>query len=218
MRRRERAHGGDGRVAGRVTILERDNKPSPDLGDAVIYLEGPAGGAGAGATRPAAFEVAINDKSYVPHVLVVPLGSTIRFPNHDPFNHNVFSPSEPNQFDLGLYGRNESKAHTFTQAGLARVYCNVHPRMVAYVYVAGNRHFTQALADGSFALDSVSPGRYRLHVWHERVAAEIVKDVTVPAAGAADVQVALNARGYRWQPHRNKYGKEYPTNAGRERY
>src|SRR5574341_2680356 len=172
-----------GRVAGRVTILERDNKPSPDLGDAVIYLEGGGGGGGGGtAARAATFEVAINDKSYVPHVIVVPVGSTVRFPNHDPFNHNVFSPSEPNQFDLGLYGRNEAKSRTFSQPGLVRVYCNVHPRMVAYVYVAANRLYTQPGADGTFALDSVPPGRYR------------------------------------WQPHRNKYGKEYPTNAGRERY
>ncbi|MBI1966515.1 MAG: hypothetical protein HYS40_00850 [Gemmatimonadetes bacterium] len=201
------------RVAGRVTILERDNKPSPDLGDAVIYLEGQGPAARAGS-----FEIAINDKVYVPHVLVVPVGSTARFPNHDPFNHNVFSPSEPNQFDLGLYGRNEARSKTFTQPGLVRVYCNVHPRMVAYVVVAANRWFTQPGADGSFTIDSVPPGRYRVHVWHERVASDIVKDLTVTVAGAGDVQVALNARGYRWQPHKNKYGREYPTSAGRERY
>jgi len=203
------------RVAGRVTILERGNKPSPDLGDAVIYLEGSGEGA---AARPATVEVAINNKLYVPHVLVVPVGSTVKFPNRDPFNHNVFSPSEPNQFDLGLYGRNEAKSWTFARPGLARIYCNVHPRMVSYVMVAANRFFTQPGTDGSFALDSVPPGRYRLHVWHERIAAEVVKDLTVTAAGATDVQVALNARGYRWQPHKNKYGREYPTNAGRERY
>ena len=201
------------RVAGRVTILERDNKPSPDLGGAVIYLEGPGA-----AAAPATFDIAINDKIYVPHVVVVPVGSTVRFPNHDPFNHNVFSPSEPNQFDLGLFGRNEVKNRALSQPGLVRVYCNVHPRMVAYVYVAANRFFTQPGTDGSFALEGVAPGHYRLHVWHERVAAEVVKDVVVPATGVRDVQVALNARGYRWQPHKNKYGREYPTNAGRERY
>ena len=127
-------------MAGRVTILERDNKPSPDLGGAVIYLEGP------GATAPpGTFDIAINDKIYVPHVLVVPVGSTVRFPNHDPFNHNVFSPSEPNQFDLGLFGRNEVKSRALAQPGLVRVYCNVHPRMVAYVYVAANCAFTNSI-------------------------------------------------------------------------
>jgi len=72
--------------------------------------------------------------------------------------------------------------------------------------------------DGSFAIDNVAPGHYRLHVWHERIAAEIVKDVTVGAAGAGDLQVALDARGYKWKAHKNKDGEEYPTNAGYERY
>jgi hypothetical protein len=61
----------------------------------------------------------------------------------------------------------------------------------------------------------VPTGRYRLHVWHERIPTEVVKEI---AANDANLQIALNARGYRWEPHRNKYGKNYPTNAGRERY
>jgi plastocyanin len=205
------------RLAGHLLILDRDNKPAPDVGDAVVYLESVGGGGGPQA-RPVTAEIAISDKVYVPHVIVVPVGSTVRFPNHDPFNHNVFSVSEPNGFDLGLYGRGEAKAQTFTAPGLVRVFCNVHPRMVAYVVVLGNRWFAQPSGDGAFAISDVPPGRYRLHVWHERVAAEVVKDVVVTAQGAAEVQVALNARGYRWQPHKNKYGRDYPTNAGRERY
>ena len=204
-----------GRISGRIVILEKDNKPSPDLGDAVIYLEGPA--SPATAAKPVTVEIAITDKTYAPHVVVVPVGSTVRFPNHDPFNHNVFSVSEPNSFDLGLYGRGEAKSHTFDHPGLVRVYCNVHPRMVAYVLVMENRYYAQPGTDGSFAIDNVPAGRYRLHVWHERIPSEVVKDIT--AGGAEpELQIALNARGYAWQPHRNKYGRNYPTNAGRERY
>jgi len=202
------------RVAGRIIILEKDNKPSPDLGDAVLYLEGPKSSADR-ASRTTV-EIAITDKVYAPHVVVIPVGSTVRFPNHDPFNHNVFSVNEPNQFDLGLYGRGEVKSQTFTQPGLVRVYCNVHPRMVAYVFVMENRYYAQPGTDGAFSIDSVPQGRYRLHVWHERIPTEVVKDVTAGPGG--DLQIALNARGYRWQPHRNKYGRNYPTNAGRERY
>ena len=201
-----------GRVVGRITILEKRNKPSPDLGSAVVYLEG-AGPAAA----PATLDITINDKVYRPRVVVALVGSTVRFPNTDPFDHNVFSASEPNQFDLGLYGRGGAKSHTFTHPGLVRVYCNVHPKMVAYVVVTPNRYYAQPGVDGSFAIENVPPGQYRLHVWHERIAAEIVKDVTV-APGAGDLQVALDARGYRWQPHKNKDGQEYQTNAGLERY
>ena len=202
------------RVAGRIVILEKDNKPTPDLGDAVVFLEGAA--TPATTAEPVTVEIAITDKVYAPHVVVVPIGSTVRFPNHDPFNHNVFSVSEPNTFDLGLYGRGESKSQTFTHPGLVRVYCNVHPRMVAYVQVMANRLYAQPGQDGSFLIENVPVGRYRLHVWHERIPTEVIKEVTAGAAG--DLQIALNARGYKWQPHRNKFGRNYPTNAGRERY
>src|SRR5438034_6128442 len=205
------------RVAGKIVILEKNNKPSSDLSDAVLYLESPA--AVATAANPATVEIAITDKKYAPHVVVIPVGSTVRFPNHDPFNHNVFSVSEPNSFDLGLYGRGEAKSHTFEHPGLVRVYCNVHPRMVAYVLVMENRYYAQPGNDGSFTIDNVPAGRYRLHVWHERIPSEVVKDVTAGAAATLqDLQIALNAQGYKWQPHRNKYGRNYPTNAGRERY
>jgi len=205
-----------GRVAGRIVILEKDNKPSPDLSDAVLYLEAPA--AVTTAARPVTVEIAITDKTYAPHVVVVPLGSTVRFPNHDPFNHNVFSVSEPNSFDLGLYGRGEAKSYTFTHPGLVRVYCNVHPKMVAYVVVTANRYYAQPGVDGSFTIDNVAPGRYRMHTWHERISAEIVKDLIVASSGLGDLRVALDARGYKWRPHKNKDGQEYQTNAGYERY
>lgn len=200
-------------VRGRIVILEKDNKPSTDLGDAVVFLEG------LGDPSPAArFDVTISDKAFAPHVLVVPVGSTVAFPNHDPFDHNVFSVSEGNSFDLGLYGRGEGKSVTLQHPGLVRVFCNVHPRMVALVLVMGTHHYAQPGADGSFTINGVGPGSYRLHVWHERAPTEVVKEVAVGAAGVSDLVVTLNARGFRWQPHKNKFGKDYPTNAGRERY
>jgi plastocyanin len=202
-----------GHVSGRITIQEKSNAASPDLGDAVVYLEGPGV-----ALAPTRFEIAISDKTFSPHVLVVPVGTTVAFPNHDPFDHNVFSVSDSNSFDLGLYGRGEGKATVFRYPGLVRVFCNVHPRMVALVQVMATHHFTQAGGDGSFTVSGVEPGTYKLHVWHERASQEFVRDVVVGPNGVAEIQVALNAREFRWQPHKNKFGKDYPTNAGRERY
>lgn len=205
----------DGRVSGTIAILEKHNRPSPDIGDAVIYL---VGGAETPA-RPVTVDVPIADKRFVPDVIVVPVGSTVRFPNTDPFSHNVFSASDPNSFDLGLYGRGQAKDHVFDHPGLAYVYCNVHSSMVAYVEVMPNRWFTQAGADGSFVIGDVPPGRYRLHVWHPRVQQEVVQEVDVPAGGLSLARpVTLDARGFKWRPHKNKYGKPYPTNAGRELY
>src|SRR5881628_3639673 len=203
-----------GRVAGRVTLLEKSGKSSPDLAAAVVYLEG---GTADDAARPVTVDIAINDKEFVPRVVVVPLGSTVRFPNHDPFDHNVFSASGPDPFDLGQYGRGEAKTWTFTSPGLVRVFCNIHPRMVAFVQVMAGRHFTQPAADGSFEITPVPPGTWVLHAWHER-SPEITQTVSVTTAGASGIELALDARGFHWTPHKNKYGKDYPTNAGRERY
>src|SRR5438552_14021702 len=126
-----------GRVSGRIAVLEKKNKPSPDLSSAVVYLEG-AGPA----APPVTVQIAINDKEFVPRVVVVPLGSTVRFPNHDPFDHNVFSGSGPDPFGLGRYGRGGAKTWTFTSPGLVRVFCDVTPRRVGVASVVGRRQAT----------------------------------------------------------------------------
>jgi hypothetical protein len=162
-------------------------------------------------------DVAINDKEFVPRVVVVPVGSTVRFVNHDPFDHNVFSASEANPFDLGQYGRGEAKGWTFTGPGLTRLFCNVHPRMVAFAQVMASGHFAQPAADGSFAISDVPAGTYVLHAWHER-SPQVAREIKVTAAGAPGIELQLDARGFHWVAHKNKYGKDYPTNAGRERY
>lgn len=203
---------GGGRVTGRVTLLEKGGGPSRDLGAAVVYLE-----AQTPVARPATVDVAINDKEFVPRVVVVPVGSTVRFLNHDPFDHNVFSASDPNPFDLGQYGRGESRGWTFAGAGLTRVFCNVHPRMVMFVQVMAGRYFSQPAADGSFSIDDVAPGRYVLHAWHER-SPQVTQEVRVTGTGVSGIELQLDGRGFHWVPHKNKYGKDYPTNAGRERY
>lgn len=201
------------RVTGRITTLEKGSQPSADLGTAVVYLEA----ASSQPARPVSADVAISDKEFVPRVVVVPVGSTVRFLNHDPFDHNVFSASEGNAFDLGQYGRGEAKGWTFTSPGLVRIFCNVHPRMVAYVQVMAGRYFVQPSADGGFVIPDVPPGAYVLHAWHER-SPQATREVKVTAAGTPAIEVQLDARGFRWMPHKNKYGRDYPTNAGRERY
>src|SRR5881296_2399996 len=101
------------RVTGRIAMLEKGDQPSSDLGAAVVYLDGGAAATAAPAA-PVTVGVAIDGKEFVPRVVVVPVGSAVRFKNHDPFDHNVFSASESNAFDLGQYGRGDAKSWTFT--------------------------------------------------------------------------------------------------------
>ena len=197
-------------VAGRITLLDRGDRPAEDVGQAVAWLATPAPVASPSATA----QVGMEKKEFSPHVLVIPVGSTVSFPNHDPFNHNVFSLSAEAPFDLGLYSRGQARSVSFARPGIIRVYCNVHAQMSAIVVVRDNPFFTQPGSDGSFTIGGVPPGKYVLHVWHER-APEVTRDIEVPAAGLADLKVELDARGYKFVPHLNKEGKPYPQQGRR---
>lgn len=200
-------------VSGRVQVTEAGGQLAADLADAVIFLEG-RGPRGAPPARP---EMAMDGRQFRPRVLVVPVGTVVSFPNLDPFNHNVFSVSEPNRFDLGLYGRGGSRTRRLSRPGMVRVFCNIHPRMSAFIHVRDNAWYTQPGADGSFEIAEVPPGTYTIHVWHER-APEVQLEITVPAGGLGDLAFTLDASGYRWVQHSNKYGEEYGSGARRERY
>src|SRR5262249_1585025 len=143
-------------VRGKVAILEKGGKQATDVGDAVVWLEGP------GPARPRRVEIATEKRQFLPRTVIVGTGSEVSFSNHDPFNHNVFSRSEENPFDLGLYGRGEIRTARFANPGVVRVYCNVHAQMSAFVVVRDNPWFTQPAADGSFELTDIPPGSYRL--------------------------------------------------------
>jgi plastocyanin len=197
-------------VSGRVTMLNKENQSGDDVGQAVIWLNAPRG-----QPRPAVTtDVGTSDKEFSPHLLVVPVGSTVSFSNYDPFNHNVFSLSEENPFDLGLYGRGEARSVRFEKPGVVRVYCNVHAQMSALVLVRDSPWYTQPASDGSFSLNSVPAGDYTLHAWHER-APEITRPLTVPPEGVERVGLELDARGYEFKPHLNKHGQPYPQQGRR---
>src|SRR5829696_1517178 len=108
-------------IKGRLSLLEKGERQAEDVGQAVIWL----GTKNPVPLPPVEAEINTAEKQFSPHVLVVPLGSTVTFPNHDPFNHNVFSLSEEKPFDLGMYGRGETKSVKFERAGIVRIYCNV---------------------------------------------------------------------------------------------
>jgi hypothetical protein len=154
-------------------------------------------------------------RRFSPQVIIVTPGSRVDFPNKDPFDHNIFSNEEKGSFDLGLYGRGESKPATFRAPGAFAVYCNIHSRMVGHVLVITTPYVTQAGADGRFELSRIPPGKYELHVWHNR-APEVVRPVTVTAAGLEGQDVQMDARGWKFVAHKNKFGQDYQASG--ERY
>ena len=209
------AAGAQGDVRGRVAIVERAGTRTTDLANAVVWLERADGAPMSGGAEGRG-QIAMESRTFVPRVQVVRVGGSVEFPNHDPFRHNVFSKSGPGEFDLGLYGRGDSRAMTASRPGIYPIFCNIHSRMVAHVVAVATPYVTQAGSDGSFVMAGVPPGRYTLRAWHERGGAR-ASALEVPSSGITGVALSLDARGYRPVPHRNKFGQEYAP-AGRDRY
>jgi len=201
-------------LTGRVSFhLNRGQRPV--VNETLVWLEPAAGARALRKAAPVNVTMTTRGKMLLPHVLAVPVGSTVNFPNEDPISHNLFSLSSPNQFDLGLYRAGAGKSHTFTAPGVVNVYCNVHPNMSSVIHVLNTPYYAFADANGNFSLADVPAGRYELVVWNEMGGATRTP-VDVGAGAAPPVSVVLDARGYRSAPHSNKYGKTYETTHSRE--
>jgi len=190
-------------------------RPSPgQAGLAVVYFEPdrPVPRATAGGLR-----MVTQRKEFSPRVLVAPKGAKVEFPNRDPILHNVFSVSEPQPFDLGLFGEGEVGQVTFEHAGVVRVFCNVHHDMVGYVLVLDTPFHTRPEGRGGFRLRGLPPGPGTLTVWHEQ-AEPWSRRIDVPRDGApAPVAVDLVLSKPRIPPHLDKFGRSY-LRRRRDRY
>lgn len=153
------------------------------------------------------------DKMFSPHLLVVPAGSSVEFPNLDPFFHNVFSLFDGKRFDLGLYEAGTHRVVRFEREGVSYIFCNIHPEMGAIVLALKSPFFAVSDATGLATLHDVPPGQYRVHVWAEQLRLRDTEFegrlVQVGAAGAGLGTVALTAGPSPLLNHKNKFGEEY---------
>jgi plastocyanin len=190
-----------GTVTGTVRVTESDGKAAPGA-DVIVYI--------VGFDEPPGKQVAqIQQKGrrFVPDLVAVTLGETVEFPNGDPFLHNVFSQSPTRKFDLGSFKRGETKSRQFTSLGSVDVYCNIHPEMAATILVLPNRKHTHARADGTFQIDGVLPGTWKVLAYTRRAVRPASAQFTVTAGGTATVELVLLRGGE--APHTNKYGEKY---------
>jgi plastocyanin len=158
-----------------------------EIRNVVVFVkDGPR----AGALAPVRAQMVQQDESFLPRLVAIPRGSTVEFPNSDPFFHNVFSLSRGATFDLGRFPRGASRSRVFTQPGLVKVYCHLHSHMSASIMVFDHPHFVVPDVDGSFALADVPAGAYRLSAWHERIG-ESSKNIVVEAGRTVTIEFAL---------------------------
>jgi len=194
-------------VSGKVNFVSKRGQ-NPIISETLISLE-PAGGKLI-KKSPATFQMITRGKMLVPHVLAIPVGSTIEFPNDDPISHNLFSLSSANSFDLGLYRRGAGKSQKFDNPGLINVYCNVHPNMSSVIQVMATPYYVFADPAGNYALTDIPPGKYRLIAWNEQGGqTETPIEVSTAGAVSGNLSVTLDSRNYRAAQHTNKLGKPY---------
>jgi plastocyanin len=155
------------------------------------------------------------DKQFSPHLLVVPVGSTVHFPNQDPFFHNVFSLFDGRRFDLGLYEAGTTRDVTFPREGVSYIFCNIHPEMSAVIVSLATSYYAVADQSSRFHMQDVPPGPYLLHVWvegeNEAALGRLTRLVQV-VPGQTDLgAITLTKQPAANGAHANKFGQPYES-------
>lgn len=152
------------------------------------------------------------DKAFHPHILVVPAGAAVEFPNHDPFFHNVFSLFEGKRFDLGLYEAGTSRRVNFDKPGISYIFCNIHAQMSAVVIALDTPYYAISRRSGEFSISGVPLGTYELQVWYEGSTGEVLNRLTrtINISGSGISLAAIRiVENTSLVPHKNKYGQDY---------
>jgi plastocyanin len=151
-----RAEGGT--ISGTVDV-----QPAKYLAETVVYLK-----AVPGAYKPGEREMDQKGLTFIPHILLVTQGDTVKFLNHDNVAHNVYSPDNE-AYNLGTFKENEVRTHTFAKAGVYSQLCSIHPEMLGYVFVGQNPYAVVVDKKGKYVIKNVPPGSYQLAVWNSKL-------------------------------------------------
>jgi hypothetical protein len=222
-------HGEGVEVSGKILMTTltqpagKKHKDVPSAANVVVWLSPlrPGGIAPVVPARQPLYRLVQKDKMFTPHLLVVPTGSQVEFPNQDPFFHNVFSLFNGKRFDLGLYESGTSRSVRFDREGVSYIFCNIHPEMGAIVLALNTPYYGISAENGIVALHNVPAGNYRLNVWSENGqlanpnASERIVQVSTDAVHLGDItlQTATDALAH----HKNKFGEDYEP-SGNQKY
>ena len=203
-------------LTARVALVNKEaHRTNHDAPNAVLWLTPASGAAMPAPPSPAAPthpRLTQRNKTFDPHLLVVPVGSLVEFPNRDPFFHNVFSLFEGKRFDLGLYEAGSTRDVRFDKPGISYIFCNIHPDMSAVVVALDTPYYGISNPKGEVVIPNVPAGRYTLHVWYEAALPEtlnaLAREITVSESNAT-LGVLRLATANVPQTHTNKYGRDY---------
>lgn len=164
------------------------------------------------ARRVSQYRLVQHNREFVPHLLVVPVGASVDFPNLDPFYHNVFSLFNGTRFDLGLYESGSHRTVHFDHEGISFIFCNIHPDMGAVVIALPTPYFGIAAADGGVTIHDVPPGAYQLSIWAEGADPAQLNELgrRVQLSSGQENLGTFSIRAVtQGTPHKNKFGDDY---------
>ena len=200
-------------LSARVKIVHGDGKSDSDHAENVVVWLSPVGTAppvAPSAKQP--LRLAQHNKSFEPHVLVVPVGSVVQFPNRDPFFHNVFSLFDGKRFDLGLYEAGSVRNVSFDRPGISYIFCNIHAEMSAVVIALDTPYFGISNRKGEIVIPNVPVGRYSMKTWYETAPTETLEtmshEISVTESSSTLGVLPISA-GPATTAHKNKYGMDY---------
>jgi hemoglobin len=155
--------------------LMLDGKPFDGLG---IVMLTPVDGSGKKRKAKQRL-VEQRDKQFSPHVLAVPPGSSVAFPNFDGVYHNVFSLSSTKKFDVGLYKDGDTREVKFEKPGIVRLGCNIHAKMSSYIVIVDAPHYVVVEGNKEFNFRALSPGKYKVRAWSERSTTPTESEISI---------------------------------------
>jgi plastocyanin len=180
---------------------------------AVVWLEAVAGTPTPSFPAHGRYTLRQKNRTFLPHLLVVPVGSVVLFPNADPFFHNVFSLFDGRRFDLGLYEAGSSKEVSFPREGVSYIFCNIHPEMGAVVVALSTPLYAIADRDGRLAWHHVAPGSYKLRVWVEGLTQPVLDQLSRRVQVGPETsdlgEMTISVAPHTVLNHPNMFGRDY---------
>lgn len=214
-------------VTARVKVVQQESQTeAAHAENVVVWLSpmGPASEVHADPKQP--LRLTQHNKSFDPHVLVVPVGSVVQFPNRDPFFHNVFSLFEGKRFDLGLYEAGTTRNVSFDRPGVSYIFCNIHAEMSAVIIALDTPYYGISNRKGEIVMPNVPAGRYIMKTWYETAPPDVLeamsREVNVTDNSSSLGILRISASAAATAAHKNKYGMDYepatPDSPGYEQH
>ncbi|MBV9183386.1 MAG: hypothetical protein JO356_18955 [Acidobacteria bacterium] len=200
-------------LSGHVRVLEGEHgKASSHDENVVVWLSPLDSPAPPRPIRNGRPRLTQHNKSFEPHLLVVPVGAVVEFPNRDPFFHNVFSLFDGKRFDLGLYEAGTTRNVSFDRPGVSYIFCNIHAEMSAVIIALDTPFYGISNSKGEVDISEVPAGRYLRRVWYEAALPATLNTLTREIRVGAEQQSLGNLEipaSLTVHSHQNKYGMDY---------